>query len=348
MYALEFKRDSWSDGLRIAMAYIGTVIGAGFASGQEILQFFTKYGYWSYCAILLSTLIFILAGHRILKLGSSLKAGSFRGLTRNIFGAAAPAVDIYLGTSFILLLGAMFAGAGALFSEHWGLPFYLGAVFTAVASLVVTLYGVKGILSANFFLVPLIILFNLLVFLFVFGQRHQPALDLRLAPTGIYPLLKAGITYASFNVVLSIGVLVPMGGTIRDSKAIFLGSFLGGGLLGLMLIVCNYSLLHYLPEVFHREIPLLYIVDLIGKTQVFIFGIIIWLGIFTTAIGNLFSFVTLGMELFKVKTAAISLATVVIALIICSLGFSNIVSYFYPLLGIMGFILIGIIVINKK
>lgn len=36
------------DGFRIAMAYVGTVVGAGFATGQEIIQFFTCYGYSSF------------------------------------------------------------------------------------------------------------------------------------------------------------------------------------------------------------------------------------------------------------------------------------------------------------
>ena len=34
------------DTLRIAGVYVGTIIGAGYASGQEILQFFTGYGWW--------------------------------------------------------------------------------------------------------------------------------------------------------------------------------------------------------------------------------------------------------------------------------------------------------------
>ena len=47
-------RDSLIEGFRIAMAYIGTVVGAGFATGQEILQFFTHYGILSFWAILIS------------------------------------------------------------------------------------------------------------------------------------------------------------------------------------------------------------------------------------------------------------------------------------------------------
>ena len=30
--------------LKVAAAYIGTVVGAGFATGQEILQFFNRFG----------------------------------------------------------------------------------------------------------------------------------------------------------------------------------------------------------------------------------------------------------------------------------------------------------------
>ena len=43
----------------IAGAYVGTVVGAGFASGQEVLQFFTYFGLKSILAIALATLLFI-------------------------------------------------------------------------------------------------------------------------------------------------------------------------------------------------------------------------------------------------------------------------------------------------
>ena len=34
--------------MKYAGAFIAWVIGSGFATGQEILQFFTSYGYYSY------------------------------------------------------------------------------------------------------------------------------------------------------------------------------------------------------------------------------------------------------------------------------------------------------------
>ncbi|SPU53046.1 Uncharacterized membrane protein [Bordetella trematum] len=37
---------NFSNIARIAMAFVGVVVGAGFASGQETLQFFSSFGYW--------------------------------------------------------------------------------------------------------------------------------------------------------------------------------------------------------------------------------------------------------------------------------------------------------------
>ena len=110
------------DGFRIAMAYVGTVVGAGFATGQEIIQFFTCYGYSSFWAILISVILFIAAGRKIMHFGRKLNARSYGSLTEYLFGNAAPFVNIYLGLTFVFICGAMFAGAGALFKEQLSIP----------------------------------------------------------------------------------------------------------------------------------------------------------------------------------------------------------------------------------
>lgn len=46
---------SWKAALQIAFTYIGTVVGAGFASGKEIVEFFVQYGSQGLVGILLAT-----------------------------------------------------------------------------------------------------------------------------------------------------------------------------------------------------------------------------------------------------------------------------------------------------
>ena len=58
-----------SDTLKIAGAICGYFIGGGFASGQELLQFFASYGLWGIGAVLVSLVIMIFCVVDFLTLG---------------------------------------------------------------------------------------------------------------------------------------------------------------------------------------------------------------------------------------------------------------------------------------
>ena len=51
-------------------SYFGAVVGAGFASGQEVMQFYTNYGVMSMIAILVAMVIFIWIGTRFAAYGN--------------------------------------------------------------------------------------------------------------------------------------------------------------------------------------------------------------------------------------------------------------------------------------
>jgi uncharacterized membrane protein YkvI len=53
---------------QIAAVFIGTIVGAGLASGQEIRQFFTEYGYKGFGGILICCLIYIIIGYMIVSI----------------------------------------------------------------------------------------------------------------------------------------------------------------------------------------------------------------------------------------------------------------------------------------
>ena len=47
---------------QIAVVFIGTVVGAGLASGKEITQFFTSFGLTSFLGILFCGVFYVLMG----------------------------------------------------------------------------------------------------------------------------------------------------------------------------------------------------------------------------------------------------------------------------------------------
>ena len=53
----------------IALTYIGTIIGAGFASGQEIKKFFIDYGTIGITAFIFASFLFFYLGKKIMEMG---------------------------------------------------------------------------------------------------------------------------------------------------------------------------------------------------------------------------------------------------------------------------------------
>ena len=72
--------------INLAGAYIGIIIGAGFASGQEVLQFFTSFGIYSVLGIVVATALFAFLGMQVTQLGSTLQTRSHKSIIDHICG----------------------------------------------------------------------------------------------------------------------------------------------------------------------------------------------------------------------------------------------------------------------
>ena len=72
--------------LLIGFTYIGTIVGAGFATGQEIIQFFTLYGRMATLTIIVSSILFIWLGTKIMMISHEIKAHSYEDINIHLFG----------------------------------------------------------------------------------------------------------------------------------------------------------------------------------------------------------------------------------------------------------------------
>ena len=93
--------------LKIGSAFIGVIVGAGFASGQEILQYFTSFGILGMFGAILSTVLFAGIGMLLVWLGSYTKTTSHKDVIYRISGR-------YLGTVIDFILIFTLFGVGCL------------------------------------------------------------------------------------------------------------------------------------------------------------------------------------------------------------------------------------------
>lgn len=178
--------------IRIAGAYVAWVMGSGFATGQEILQFFTSYGYYSFVLLGINLVGFLLIGPMILQAGWEHREDRCDRLpVAAADGSAGPeetttaesqtsgaAYDHFvyfcgkkLGVVYSWFLPvSMFAGmvilisgAGATLQEYYGLNHYVGALLMASAALAAYLIGFQRFVKIVSFIGPTIIAFSVVV-----------------------------------------------------------------------------------------------------------------------------------------------------------------------------------------
>lgn len=335
--------------LQVAFTYVGTVVGAGFASGQEILQFFTRYGWPAAISIALASLLFIWLGTKLMLLARDTGSASLEDLNRYLLGPRLGRIfslfqlAVLLGTSTVMI-----AGAGSLFQEQFGFHYRTGILLTLFLGYAVLRKGMGGIVRVNSFVVPFMLLFVLLVFL---GTRPLPTAGNWLVLPNEYPPLKAALApllYAAFNLSTAQAVLVPLGTAFKDRGVLVRGGVLGGLLVGLMLLAGHIALAARMPDIRQYEIPMAQLVGSFGPWVALVYTVVIFGEIFTTFVAGLFG---LGLQLRQHVRLSDRLVLLLLLAICCAgaqVGFSSLLSLLYPLFGALSIGWIGLLIRRRS
>ncbi|MGM0840970.1 MAG: YkvI family membrane protein [Bacillota bacterium] len=326
---------------QIAAVYVGTVIGAGFATGREIVEFFTRFGFVGFIALLLSGYLFITMGTKIMLKSHDIKAKSFEEFNEYLFGKwFSKIMNIVMMIMLIGVSAVMLSGAGAVFQEQLLLPKQVGILLTIGLGFITMMVGIKGLFAVNTFVVPLMIVFNL--FLMVYSVRNAAFLDAFLmiphAEDG-WKSVVAPFSYVAFNLAMAQAVLVPVAGEVKDRDTIKYGGYLGGIFLTLILISSHITLV-MIPNVTQYQIPMAVVMKSFVAGFYMIYIIIIYGEIFTSVIGGVFG---LEKQLTNYWKGSSLMTFTGIFLVIYSLSFfeySELLSYLYPLFGYMSLLFI--------
>lgn len=327
----------------IAAAYIGTVVGAGFASGQEVLQFFDAYGWHGLIGIAVASLLFFFLGYSVLLIGRYRKAKSHMDIVYFTNGkVVGAAIDIIITAFLFLALSAMIAGAGAIFNEQFRIPAIWGAVIMALITMLTVITGIKGVIKVISYVVPFLILSVVFISLHSLFTNPLTSKDIETAKalSGATPnWFLSAVNYACYNTVISIAVLAPMGAKTAKRKNLFWGALAGALGLGVGITAIYLSVLTNISDVAQKEIPMILIASRISVIIKLLFATVLFAEVYTTAVGNLYGFV----HRFSLKSSRLWLifASSAIALIVSLLGFSNMVKYLYPAVGYGGILFLG-------
>lgn len=289
MGANEQGRFSWLAVLKIAGAFTAYLIGSGFATGQEAMQFFAAYGALGVLGAALSLLLFIYI------CGSLMLAGKHYGLTRNedVFRFyCGDYIGVFLTWYTMIFIVAvhaiMLAGAGATLEQAYGIPALAGSSLMAVLSMVTLLLGLEKILDALGVLGPLIVVLTITVAVLSLAnaegslaQHSERALELDLlkaSPHWLFSsLLYVGMTLPGLASFLpAVGATTHNDGEIKASSVIGPTFFIGA------MILVVLALLYQIGDVYDAQVPIMVLASQVMPVYGSIFAVIIFMGIFTT------------------------------------------------------------------
>ena len=241
--------------LKIAAIYLGTVLGAGFASGQEHLLFFVRFSWRGFVGCLVAGFLFCFLGALILQHAYDLPQKTHKEYLKTIFGRKTAAIislltDVFLAVTFCIML----SGAGAFFKERLHVAPLWGILLTDLLCLLVFLFNLKGLSLLNLILTPCMLIGMVYVCLHTFFGNVTSAWLPQVHPHGIF--LPYAIFYVGYNLLTAAAVLVPAAALAPDKKTAAGGGVLGGLCLFLLAVLCCLALF-VVPEVHDSSLPML-------------------------------------------------------------------------------------------
>ena len=334
----------------ITFVIIGTIIGAGFASGQEIYTFFNKYGLNGIIGIFISVFLIAYITYKTFKILLNNNINNYEEFVDYVLPkklrenkllscTVSNIINIFLLISF----GVMIAGFATYFKQELNVSKWIGATIIAVLTFITLLNSIDGVIKINVYLIPVIVI--LIIFLGINKIEYQKIISIGNNKSIIYSILSS-ILYASYNSITLIPILISLKNRINKQNETKKITILVTIILLVLSLIIFLLMNTFIEKINKIEIPIVYIASSLGNKFKIIYGIVVLMAIFTTAIGSIYGF----LDNIKVRNKKYILS----ALFICFLsiftgqiGFSNLINLLYPILGYLGIIQIIFLIINK-
>ena len=333
---------------KIIFVLIGTFVGAGFASGKEVFNFFTCYSYYGIISIFIFSLFLFLLIYKCLNIKTNLQLNSYnefifylekkyRFFNDRFFLYI---INIFLASSFYIMVIAL----SSLFNYQFNIARFITIIWTIfICYFIFYKKNINFIYIINSILMPILILFIIFLCLFNTNLDNIDFYEIN-CNSNIITAIFMGLLYFSYNSLLLISIIFDLK-INKNNKSNFKISFIFSTIIFFIAFLINLLLLSFYNSVYSLELPILYISNSSIKIFSFLYFFIILSAILTTMISSGYSFISnFNKDNFKIKLIVFLL----FSFIFCFFSFSSLINFFYPLFGLIGFVQIFLILIDKS
>lgn len=356
---------NWKRTLILAGAVIAFIIGSGFATGQEIIQYYTAYGDKNILVILVFAVAFLYYCLNFAKAGAEQKFEHGNDVYRYFCGKYVGTFCDYYSTIFCYMsFWVMVGGAASTLNQQYHLPPWAGAVILTVLAAVTVAGGLNSLVDAIGAVGPIIVIVCILIGVITcINDGSHIAEGLEIIRTGAYAgatadetiknagpnWLVSGLSYAGFTLLWFASFTAALGSK-NKKKELNIGIIAGTLTVCLAIGFISFGQIANINTplsgtdntfVWNADIPDLILAMKIWEPFSAIFAVVIFGGIYTTAVPLLYNpasrFAKEGTPRFKILTVILAVVGLLVGLF---LPFRTLVNIIYVLNGYVGAVLI--------
>lgn len=339
----------------IAGAFIAMLIGSGFETGQEILQYFVSYGYLGILGAVLCLILLAFVGMSFVSVGHDQQfergneiyeyyCGKYLGKFYDYFSV------FFTFLSYIVMIG----GAGATGEQQYGLDPAIGGGLMIVLSVVCVIFGLSKFVNIIGTIEPIVIVIS--IFLggytlianwdgLMIAQESLAKVEVLKASNNWF---LAALSYVGFCMLWLAAFMAQTGKeTAKSQREGKLGAFWGAMSFCGAVILLTLALLSCITDVAGTEIPSLILANRMHPVFGNLYSFMMYAGIFTTAVPLLWNpvarFWDEGTSKFKIMAVVLGVVGGIIGL---KVKFSQLINIIYVLNGYVGILLLIIMIVH--
>ena len=333
--------------LNVALMFVGAIMGAGFASGREIWQFFGVFDRQGRIGILLIAVLFVVLGMMTAYLARILGTND---MGRIIAPGGNPKIENlvswFMAIMLFTVLINMTAAGGALLHQNFGISRLVGGVLIGVLVIVTVLGEFERISKVFRYIMP--VLFAAVILISVLAVTANLGASAQREPVKPSPIagnwVLAACLYISYNILAMIPIVATSSVNAKSEKSAMLGSGLGGIFLGVLAFTIVLALQKDMQFAQAMDMPMLAYAGRISKGAGIIYSVLLFAAIYASATSNFYGFTT-KLRTDEKKSRKVILSAC-LAFLLGLVGFKNVVAYMFPIEGYLGFAIIAMLLLN--
>jgi uncharacterized membrane protein YkvI len=314
---------SWSAPIEVAAVLVGGLIGAGYASGRELHEYFGRHGAAGLGGLALAGALIAAFSGWLLDRARRSGTRHYADLLRALVGdAGRRGIEPLIGFGLFVSLAVTLAGGASLAGGPAALRYGSIALFCLI-TFALALAGSAALLRVSVLLVPAVLLL-------LWHVAGGAAVASWPRPSFRAVAARDGVLYFLYNDLLALALVASLGQRLASARQAFAASSLAASVLVFTAaVVLRQESLH--PESLSYDMPLLHLAAQQGPAWGAIYGLCLTAALLTTAVACAVSLhLRLGRRWLRLA------GVIALAGGVASAGFVPLVRYAYPLVACAG------------